>query len=361
LRKFTKFFVVIGLIAVMAMSVPFFTGCEAETVTTTKTTTVTSTSAATVTSVSTETVENTVTSISTVTETLVSTVTGVVQLISVIDDAGVTYTFEKPVNSIISLSPTITEMVYFVNAGDTLIGRTDYCSYPEGVNQVESIGGYFDPNKEKILLLDADVVLADSIQCTTGDVEWLQSQGVTVIVLAPSDIEGVMRDIILIGEITGNKTVATDAVAGLKARINAVTDAISNVNEEDKPSILHITWHDPLWTVGEHSFLDAIINMAGGINIFADVEWDVMVDLEQAVARNPDFITIVSDQGSRISYDYVTAEDSPFKATNAYLNDCVFMVDADIVSRASQRIVDALEFYAKLFYPEIFSNILITE
>ena len=357
MKHFTRIIAIIGLIAVMALSVPFISSCkpEIQTVTATTTKTVTSTSATTLISTSIETANNTVTSTSTKTETLVSTVTETVQLISVTDDAGITYTFEGPVDSIVSLAPAITEIVYFVGAGDKLIGRTDYCNYPEEVSGVASIGGYYDPNKEKIILLNPDVVLADSIQCTTGDVEWLQSQGLTVIVIVPSDIEGVMRDIMLVGTLAGNQDFAADAVAGLEDRIDAVCNALSGLGEEEKPSVLHITWYDPLWTVGKYSFLDIVIDMAGGINIFGDVEWDVQVDLEQAVIRNPDIITVVTDHGSEISFYSVIAEDSPFNKTNAYLNGCIYIVDSDIVCRAGPRIVDALELYAGLLHPDLFS------
>jgi len=335
LKPFRRFMTVIGLVSIIALSVPFISSCKPEVQTVTATTTKTTVS----------------TSVSTVT----STVTETVQLISVTDDAGITYTFEGAVDTIVSMAPSITEIVYFVGADDKLIGRTDYCSYPEEVSEVESIGGYYDPNKEKILLLNPDVVLADSIQCTTGDVEWLQSQGLTVIVIAPSDIEGVMRDITLVGELSGHHSFAADAVAGLQDRINAVCSALGGIDETEKPSVLHITWFDPLWTTGEHTFMDIIIDMAGGVNVFADVEGDVQVDLEQAVIRNPDIITVVTDHGSESSFYGVIAEDSPFKETNAYLNGHIYIVDSDIVCRAGPRIVDALEIYAGLLHPDLFS------
>ncbi len=337
MKQFRRFIATVGLISIIVLSVPFISGCKPEVQTVTATKTVISTSA------------------TTVTQTTTATVTETVQLISITDDAGITYTFEGAVDTIVSLAPAITEIVYFVDAEDNLIGRTDYCNFPEEVTEVESIGGYYDPNKEKILLLNPDVVLADSIQCTTGDVEWLQSQGLTVIVLAPSDIEGIMRDIRLVGSITGKQQFAADAVSGLQDRLDAVCDALSGLDEDQEPSVLHITWYDPLWTVGQHTLLDIVIGMVGGINIFADVEWDAQVDLEQAVIRNPDIITVISDHGSESFYVLVSAADSPFKTTNAYLNGCIYIVDSDVVCRAGPRIVDALEIYARLLHPELYS------
>ncbi len=360
MKKFTRIISIIGLIAIMALSVPFVTGCEpeVETVTATTTKTLTSTSATTVTSTATETVNNTVTSTSTTTETSVSTVTETVQLISVTDDAGITYTFEGPVDSIVSLAPSITEIVYFVNAGDKLIGRTDYCNYPEEASEVASIGGYYSPDVELIVSLDPEVVLADSIQVDSGDVAYLQSLGMTVIVIDSQSIDDILDNILMVGEITGNLDTATEGVTGLQARIDAVVETIAaaNVSDEDKPGVLHVTWYDPLWTIGQGSFLNIVIEMAGGVNIFNDItDSDFQADLEQAISRNPDVITVVSDHGSETSYYYVLDEGSPFIETNAYINGDVYIVDSDIVCRPGPRIVDALELYAKLLYPELFS------
>jgi iron complex transport system substrate-binding protein len=360
LRKITKIISIIGLIAVMALSVPFISSCkpEVQTVTSTTTKTTVSTSVSTVTTTATETINNTVTSTSTKTETSVSTVTETVHLISVTDDAGITYTFEGPVDSIVSLAPSITEIVYFVDAGDLLIGRTDYCNYPEEVSEVASIGGYYSPDVELIVSLEPDVVLADSIQVDTGDVAYLQSLGMTVIVIDSEDIDDILESILLIGEITGNLDAAVEGVAGLRARVDAVVDTIAaaGISDEDKPSVLHLTWYDPLWTIGQGSFLNIVIETAGGVNIFGDVTTsDFEADLEQAVSRNPDVITVVSDHGSETSFYYVLAEGSPFVETNAYINGDVYIVDSDLVCRPGPRIVDALELYAKLLYPELFS------
>jgi iron complex transport system substrate-binding protein len=262
------------------------------------------------------------------------------------------------VDTIVSLAPSITEIVYFVDAGDKLIGRTDYCNYPEEASEVDSIGGYYNPNSELIIALDPDVVLADSIHVSSGTVEYLKSLGMTVIVFDAQNIADIFDNIILIGEITGNLDNAIEGVAGLRARMDAVvsTIAAANVSDQDKPSVLHVTWHDPLWTIGQGSFLNIVIEMAGGINIFRDViTSDFQADIEQAVSRNPDLITVVSDHGSETSFYYVLSDDSPFAQTTAFINGKVYIVDSDVVCRPGPRIIDALELYAKLFYPELFT------
>ena len=263
---------------------------------------------------------------------------------SITDDTGATISFDKPVESIVSMAPSNTEVVYFVNAGSKLIGRTDYCNYPSEVSSVESIGGYSTPNKEKIVTLDPDVVLATSMHVSTGDVAWLEAK----------DIDCIMKDIMMGGELTDNKDAAAQKVNDLEARIKDITDRTASLSADSRPGSLFVTWHDPLWTQGSGAFMDSVITIAGGTNIFSDVSNDVEVDIELAVTRNPKFIIVTGSMGSNTtSYDYIVAADSPFKATDAYKNENVMLLDGDLATRPGPRLIDALELVAKLQHPEI--------
>jgi iron complex transport system substrate-binding protein len=275
---------------------------------------------------------------------------------SITDDQGNIINFSSTVDSIVSLAPSNTEIVYFVEAGGKLIGRTDYCNYPEKVSSVESIGGYSTPDKEKIVVLDPDVVLATGIHVSSGDVDWLEEQGLTVVVIDPEDINDILDDILLVGKLTGNEDFAKEQVAGLEDRINHITGLTSKLNQNQRVSMLHVTWHDPLWTAGPDTFIGAVMDMAGGTNIFSDVSGDVQVDTELAVTRNPEAITVVSSHGDygQESYNYIVAQDSPFSTTAACINHKVMMIDGDLASRPGPRIVDALEQIAKFIHPELF-------
>jgi iron complex transport system substrate-binding protein len=351
----------VGLASLLVASVALG-GCnpEAETTTISKTTTKTETVNQTIentvtqttteTQVSTQTVENTVTQTETVTET------STLMVYSVTDDRGYTYEFSEPVDSIISLAPSNTEIVYFVGAGDKLIGRTDFCNFPAEVSDVESIGGFSTPDKERVVILDPDIVLATGMHVSTGDVEWLEEQGLNVLVLEPDDIDGILDDILMVGQVTGNADTTATKVAELEARIDAVKAATVGLLPAERPSVLHVTWHDPLWTAGPDTFIGAVISMAGGTSLFNDISGDAQVDTEQAVTRNPQVITVVTSHGDYglDSYNYVVAEDSPFVNTDAYINDMVMQIDGDLASRPGPRIVDALELIAQFLHPELF-------
>jgi len=277
----------------------------------------------------------------------------------VTDDEGRSLTFDGPVSSIVSLAPSTTEIVFAVGAGDRLIGRTDYCNYPPEAASVESVGGFYDPNKEKIVALEPDVVLATGMHYQTGDAAWLEEKGLKVLILKPHTLDDVMEHIALVGKLTGKEAEAASLVESLQSRIDYVTERTAGLADSQRPSVLHITWHDPLWTVGEGSFAHALIEAAGGVNVFADIaEADAQVNLDTAVARDPEVITVSTGHGDAMSepYNWVIASDSPFRETSAYKSDRVHLVDADLVSRGGPRIVDALERYAEIIHPEIFGE-----
>lgn len=278
---------------------------------------------------------------------------------TVTDDLGKTFSFDGPVDSIVSLAPANTEIVFAVGAGDKLIGRTDYCNYPPEAASVQSVGDFWSPNKEKVVILNPAVVLAAKAHDQTGDTAWLEDKGLKVITLDPETLAEVLADISLVGKLTGKEEEAEELVSDMQSRIDYVAQQTAGLSDNQKPRVLHVTWHDPLWTVGQGSFIDALIEMAGGVNIFHDVSGDVQVDLETAVTRNPEVITVFTGHGDagNESYNYVIASDSPFKTTDAYTNPNgkrIYLVDADLASRYGPRIVDALEIYARAIHPEIF-------
>jgi iron complex transport system substrate-binding protein len=277
---------------------------------------------------------------------------------TVTDDLGKTFSFDGPVNSIVSLAPANTEIVFAIGAGDKLIGRTDYCDYPPEAASVESVGSFDSPNKEKIVMLNPDVILAADIHDKSGDTAWLQEKGLKVITLNPQTLTDILADISLVGQITGNEAKAEELVADMQSRIDYVAQKTASLSDNQRPRVLQVTWHDPLWTEGQGSFVDALIKIAGGVNIFSDVSGDAQVDLETAVIGNPEVIIVFTNAGSDTtqSYDYIIGSDSPFKTTDAYKNGRIYLVDADVASRPGPRIVEALEMYAKFIHPEIFGQ-----
>lgn len=275
---------------------------------------------------------------------------------TITDSLGKTFSFDQPVDSIISLAPSNTEIVFAVGAGDKLIGRTDYDNYPPEAASIESVGSFWSPNKETVVIMNPDAILATGAHDQSGDTAWLEEKGLEVITLDPLTLSDVQEIITLVGTLTGNVAEAGELVADMQSRIDFVADRTAGLSDSQKPRVLHVTWHDPLWTAGKDTFIDALIDIAGGVNIFDDITGDAQASLDSAVIRDPDVITVFTGHGAARdeSYEWAVADDSPFKNTAAYLDGRIHLIDADIASRGGPRLVEALEIYALFLHPEIF-------
>ncbi len=274
---------------------------------------------------------------------------------SLTDATGKVHEFAAPVDTIISLAPSITEILYAIGAGDNLVGRTDFCNYPAAVFEVDSFGGYPEPSWEMIVAADVDVVLVADL--TTDDkVDWLRDHGVRVFKTKPLTFDDVMTDILAISKIAGCDAQAAELVDGLRDRIAQVQTIVATIPADERPKVLNMSWHDPIFTAGQGTYIDAAITMAGGINVFGDLPGHPQVDTEAAVAADPDVITIFTYDITQtsVAYEWVTSADSHFKETQAYLNERTFEIDSDLASRGGPRLVDALEEFARILHPDLF-------
>jgi iron complex transport system substrate-binding protein len=273
--------------------------------------------------------------------------------ISVTDQLGRTVTLTQLPQRIISLSPANTEVLYALGLADRVVGRTDYCNYPPEVIEKPSIGGFSDPNLEKIVSLSPDLVVASDIH-EKQIIPQLEEKGIKVLGLNPENIDEVLAAITLVGQVTGEKNKAVELVTGMQKRIKAVTDITDKLTPEQNLKVLFIVWHDPLMASGAANFQDELIKKAGGVNIITD-EGYPSISLEVVVKADPDVILagVGMGEGMDAPLKFVQQE-SRLKDVTARQNNQIYGVDSDITDRAGPRIIDALEEFAKLIHPELF-------
>ncbi len=268
------------------------------------------------------------------------------------DDLGYLILMNKTPLRIVSLAPSNTEILFALGLGNRIVGVTDYCNYPPDAKEKEKIGGYSTINIEKVVGLEPDLVVAaygNGIEA----IETLKKLNITVVALNPKSIADIERDIILLGKITGTERNATQIVDAMERKISTVEKA---VKDKKRVRVAHIVWHDPIWVSGKNTFIDEIISLAGGENVFNFTGWRI-VSLEDLVSSNPDVIIVSSGSGmggiQNITYSWVM-NDERLKSINAVRNGRVFIVDADIISRPSYRVADAVDIVARFLHPEAF-------
>lgn len=267
--------------------------------------------------------------------------------ITITDFANRTVTIEKEPQRIVSLAPSITESLFYIGAGDKVIGVTDYDDFPPVVKNITSVGGYGQyANIEVIASLNPDLILADSFSMVIlDDLEKIAP----VVIIDPKNLTDIYRGIELLGKITNREEQAKLVVADMEAKVNYITSIVAN---QSRPKVLFITWWNPLYVPGNGTFQNDLIELAGGENIFADVSGWVQVSIEQVLERDPDVIILSAHAG-------ITAEElcsTELANTNAVKNGMVFTVsDDNLVSRPGPRIVYGLEEIAEFLHPELFN------
>ena len=275
--------------------------------------------------------------------------------VTVTDDFGEIITIRGTPQRIVSLAPSNTEILYALDLDDRVVGVTDYCNYPPEAADKPRVGGYSTVNIEKVIAAEPDLVLA-ALGNTEDVVNRLRSLGLTVVSLNPLTVEDVLHDIELLGVVTGQEEEASTLVGELRARVEAVTGKTETL--EEKPSVTHVVWYDPIWVSGRDTFQDEVIRMAGGVNVFDQVDGWGIVSLEEFIVMDPDYILVssgdgMSERGRDIVYDYFMNEPRMQELT-AVRNGRVYVIDADAASRGGPRIVDALEEAAAILRPDLF-------
>jgi iron complex transport system substrate-binding protein len=256
--------------------------------------------------------------------------------ITVVDDLGRSITLSAPAQRIVSLAPSITETLFALDGGSQVVGVTDYCNYPAAAKSKQHVGGIVNPSIETIIALKPDLILLSMEGNVREDFTKLESMGIPLFVTNPRTLQGIRKSINDLGVLTGRTKEAATLAHSMQAVEDSVTALVTT-----KKRVLHIVSLQPLIVVGGRTFLNELIERAGGINIAADAASTYpTLSREAVVARDPDIIIVMSDilaKGSDLTSFF------PEWATlRALRTNSVFTINADIVSRPGPRAADGL-------------------
>ena len=281
---------------------------------------------------------------------------GGVSAVTITDDLGVTVTIENPPERIVSLSPANSEILFALGLDEKIVGVTEYCTYPEAALSKEKIGGFSTVNIEKVSVLNPDLIVAADGN-SEETVAHLRELGFTVITINADTIDTTLDDILLLGKATGADAKAEALVSSMKEDLAEIAEKTS---AEEKPTILHCMWTDPLWVSGSGTFQDEMITAAGGINAAAAEEGWVALTMEKFLTMNPDIIVVDSGNGMGVGADDALRDfflkDPRMQSLSAVQNERVYVVNADIIDRGGPRIVEGVEALAEIAHPDIFGE-----
>jgi ABC-type Fe3+-hydroxamate transport system substrate-binding protein len=216
----------------------------------------------------------------------------------IVDDLGFTVSIEHEIRRVVSLVPTNSEMVCLL-ACERLKGGTRYDEFPRELRarvqrqQIDIIGGGFDANLEKIVQLQPDLILTNGPTQQRFAVP-LKNLGFTVVSLWPRDMNGLVKDFSMLGELLGQEPKARRIIEDMGQRFHAI---VGQTRNKPKRRVYLQMWTEPLITVGGASFTDWLVSAAGGINVFGDLAFDSgQIGLESLIERNPEVLIFLAEQ-----------------------------------------------------------------
>ncbi len=277
--------------------------------------------------------------------------------IVITDDLGNEITLQAPAQKIVSLSPSMTESLFALGAGERIIARESNSTYPEEALEIEDLGMIWEGLPlEKIVSLEPDLVVAAQI-ISPDQVQNMRDVGLTVFWQAnPADFPGLYENLRQLAQLVGQEEEAEDLISALQERVAGVEEKVADV--EETPLVFYeLDATDPSnpYTAGKGTFISYVIDKAGGENLGDAMEGSyVQISSEEIIARDPDYI-ILGDAAYGITPQAV-AERPGWEQLTAVKEGRVLPIDDDLISLPGPRLVQGLEEMAKMIHPELFEK-----
>lgn len=279
-----------------------------------------------------------------VNEPEVSTFTPVV----VMDGMDREITIESEPMRVITMAPSMTEMMYALGLGDRLVGRTDYCNFPAEVLEVDSIGSLREPNVEAIIALNPDLIIM-STHASEEVVAKLEEANLTVAVItAQESFDGIYEITEKMGKIFNVNEAATALIDSMKADVEEILTLVENV---EKKSVYYVVGYGEYgdYTATGDTFIHNMLEMAGGTNIASDGEfWSY--NLESIIEKDPEFI--ICSELNETKTDLETTEG--YMELTAVKEGRLVEINQDLLSRQGPRLAEGLKAIAQLLHPDLF-------
>ncbi len=248
---------------------------------------------------------------------------------------------------IVSLVPSVTEVIFKLGIEQRLVAVTDFCTYPEAAQALPKVGGYADPSLESILIHKPDLIIAAADMNRPTLVERLENMNIPVYVVHPQTVFETLETIKKIGIISGAEKAANQLVVSIRSRIERIRQQMVGLRTK---SVLECVMLEPLTVAGPKTFIADIINIAGGKNVVPEgpsryPTWNI----ESLLTVDPEAIVVSAYPGQPEAQHYF----DKWPQLQAVKNQQTILVEADWLHRPGPRMILGIEALAKALHPEI--------
>lgn len=262
-----------------------------------------------------------------------------------VDDFGRPLPRGRTFTRIIALEPATTEILFAIGAGDRLVGRSRFDTYPESALAVPDLGDGIRPNVEALIAARPDLVVLYAGSDNRPAADRLRALGIETVGFRSDRIAGFARITMELGRLVG------DTVRAMAVR-DSVMRTIASVEHATRgaprPTVLMPVWHNPLYVIGGASFMNELVTIAGGRNVYDSLDApSPQVTFEDVVGRNPDVVLVGPVGRERL------LANAGWRVLPAVQAGRVLAYDTLVTGRPGVRLGEAAVSLARLLHPEL--------
>lgn len=252
---------------------------------------------------------------------------------------------------LVSLAPSLTEILYALGLGETIVGVTADSDYPPPALNRPKVGTFWQPNIEAIIALKPSLVVTLGFQQQKSLVDRLQRMGYLCLTVDIWTVDDLFTAVDALGKATGSERQARELVDNIRLKIGQLQAAVRG---RSRPRVLWVVQRDPLRVAGRDTFINELIELAGGKNaIGPTLHKYPPIGAEQVIASSPQVVvepTMVKGDPHR-QRDQALAYWDRFASTPAVAAGRIHIIDGDVVSRLGPRLYEGIETLAQCLHP----------
>ena len=238
---------------------------------------------------------------------------------------------------IVALAPHIVENLYTIGAGEQIVGTVEYADFPKAANKIPRLGGHQGIQIEKLLALKPDLVLAWKTGSKADDLALIERMGVKVLYSEANEVDKVPQELLRLGKLTGRENTAKHAASEFQQKLGAIK---AKQHGKTSVAVFYQLWPEPMMTVSKNTWINQLIEICHGSNVFANSRTDYpLISIENVIVAKPEVI-ILPEEKSKTKQPVIDWHQWP--EVPAVKHNQFIQVNADLLHRFTFRILDGL-------------------
>lgn len=249
----------------------------------------------------------------------------------VVDDDNNPVQLQQPAKRIVSLAPSMTELLFSLGVGERIVGVMAYSDFPPQAQDLPVVGRHDMLDMERIIALQPDLIVAWRSGNPRSALQRLQELGFTVYVAEPESLASITSQLERLGTLTGRQTEATELASRFGRQLDELAIRYGN---REPVSVFYQVWNSPMISVGGDELINNMISLCGGVNVFSELPVGPKVNLEDVLVRNPD---VIIASGSTPDSPAWLQDWQQWPQLKAVSNQQLYSIPPDLVQRHSLR------------------------